>query len=664
MMICHFLALKVGLLRKSNKRLRLLLTAFFCPFMLWAQPEWKAAEVPLISNIKDTAFIVQLIEEADQLKATDQDSALNILGGTFRQSLQVRFTDGIVNSLVKIGNIYREQSRFAEALKIYKKALGYCDTLSPSKQYLTSVYANIGSVYNRQGQLQQAVGYYHQAAVFAERHGSLVPVEMVFANLSAIYGKMEQLGKANYYSDKAEALFRQREDKVWLGTLLNNKGVLRIQEQDTALAIAVFTEALQLGREFKLQEVQLVALNNLADIYLRKKQPEQALSLLEEAGALNNGHDPYLSLGLLFTRGQVYEAQKDLTRARALFEEVCLQGSVLQVQDMVMEAHERLADLYAVAGKPGKALAHYRAYMKLKDSLRGKEVARDINLLEVKYRTAEKDKALIRKELLINQQQRSMERQSILIITISIIALLILGLSFISYRHYRSKQGLFIRQQEISQLRAMIRGEEKERSRLARELHDGIGGMLASIKMNLGALKKSYPAFEGRDKLERISGMLQDTSSEVRKTAHNLMPDVLTKYSLQEALGRYCDQVSASHELQVELQFHGIFPVMEKSIELILYRMAQELIQNIIKHAQASYAAVQVMLYENRLSLTVEDNGAGFDIHAEHLGSGLDNLRYRVEGLQGTLSVSSTKDRGTTVHIQFDYEKLKFEQKV
>src|SRR5690606_4014938 len=193
--------------------------------------------------------------------------------------------------------------------------------------------------------------------------------------------------------------------------------------------------------------------------------------------------------------------------------------------------------------------------------------------------------------------------------------------------------------------------------RLARELHDGIGGMLTAMKMNLSTARRKAPELTLNPSLTELMHMLEDTSSEVRKTAHNLMPDVLVQHALPEALMIFCNHIHK--ELETELSCQGDFTQLDKATELMLYRMVQELMQNVLKHASATRASIELIIYEGKLLLTVEDNGIGFDANEENKGFGLQNLRYRVAALQGKISITSEKNSSTIVHLEFDLEKLK-----
>ena len=132
----------------------------------------------------------------------------------------------------------------------------------------------------------------------------------------------------------------------------------------------------------------------------------------------------------------------------------------------------------------------------------------------------------------------------------------------------------------------------------------------------------------------------------------------LLKHNLPKALEHFCYTISNTSETKIDLHVHNYEPLPDKSLELIIYRMIQELVQNIMKHAAATQAEIQIMMYEGKLNITVEDNGRGFDLNKEYSGIGLQNLRNRANTLKGYLSITSSPGRSTTVHMEFDIEKL------
>ena len=153
--------------------------------------------------------------------------------------------------------------------------------------------------------------------------------------------------------------------------------------------------------------------------------------------------------------------------------------------------------------------------------------------------------------------------------------------------------------------------------------------------------------------------MLQSTAIEVRKTAHNLMPDILLKYTLPEALHLYCEHIDTGDKLQINLQIYGALEELDKFLALSLYRIIQELVQNIIKHSKGTISEIQLRLDGEKLTVTVEDNGVGFKKNIVSDGLGLQNVRSRIEALQGFISIESAPGMGTTVYIELDLEKMK-----
>jgi len=637
----------------------ILLFLYALPHLASAQTIHLNIENNEVYKNKDTAYINQLILTSDQLIKSNPDSALILLQEAFNYSLPIRFTKGILSSLLKTGNIYRDKSFNPEALKVYNMALHYCDSFEGTQKYLASVYSNLGSLFNRSGDLKKAVNYYYIAAGYTDKYPSITSKEEIYINLSIAYERMGKPKLAFHYSNLAEKKVRQKKDYSTLMSLLNNKGVLYIETGKDDSAAAAFKEILKLAKPSSNSEIVLMALNNLGDINIRQNQPERAYAYLKEAQGRNNFENPYITAALMMSLGEVYYSQKKYDLSARIMEQVIPQAQLLHIPDLEMTAHQKLSDLYEKTKKNGFALRHFKEYVRLKDSISGKEVALNLNELEVKYKTAEMDKAILNKQFLIAKQQKILDQKSLWITGISSCALIILILSVIIHRNFKHKQSIRFHKLEINYLKNMMLTEDNERTRIARELHDGIGGMLGAVRMNLGALKKAHPDFAGNPKLEDIADMLQETAVDVRKTAHNLMPDMLMKNNLKEALTKYCDRINDNNELLLDIQFNFGEVKLGKTIELMIYRIIQELIQNIMKHANASKASIQIMHIDKKLSLLVEDNGKGFELDHQNSGTGIQNLKSRVKSFDGSLSVFSSIGKGTTVHIQFDWEKLK-----
>lgn len=235
--------------------------------------------------------------------------------------------------------------------------------------------------------------------------------------------------------------------------------------------------------------------------------------------------------------------------------------------------------------------------------------------------------------------------------------LAVLGILYRSYRHKQKlhNERLHNLQQEkaIELLQASIRGEEKERIRLAHELHDGVSSQLSVMKAYLLALQGSHPELAETDDFRQIMQTLNETAGDVRKTAHNLVPDALTQRGLAETARTFCEQIATGRNLRIEFEAYGNFRSLPDYLVLSIYRMIQELVHNILKHAHATHAIILLNRQNDRIHLTVEDNGVGMDpARAGSKGLGLKGLHAKVNALNGYVSLESSPGNGTTIYIE------------
>ena len=198
------------------------------------------------------------------------------------------------------------------------------------------------------------------------------------------------------------------------------------------------------------------------------------------------------------------------------------------------------------------------------------------------------------------------------------VAAIILIISLLVYRTYSQKQ--LLQQNKIQELEnekqllateAVLKGQESERARLARDLHDGLGGMLSGIKHSLNTMKGNMIMTENNvQSFERSIDMLDSSIREMRRVAHNLMPESLVKFGLDAALKDFCNDINNIGALKITYQSFGLEgKVIEQTISITIYRIVQELVNNIMKHAQARQAIVQVTTDAKQISITVEDDG-------------------------------------------------------
>ena len=240
---------------------------------------------------------------------------------------------------------------------------------------------------------------------------------------------------------------------------------------------------------------------------------------------------------------------------------------------------------------------------------------------------------------------------------------------YLAYRTIKSEQKVSRQQQEIHQqhiselekdrqlltVDAMLKGQEEERGRIAKDLHDGLGGMLSGVKFSFINMRENMalPA-ENLPGFERSIAMLDNTIAELRKVAHNLMPETLVRFGLEEALKDFCYTIQSSTGIQVIYQQFGVDRKLTARAEITIYRIVQELVNNILKYAEATRIIVQLTRDEVKTGITVEDDGKGFDVAIleEKRGAGFSNIKYRVNYFNGTLDINSQPGNGTSVNIE------------
>lgn len=206
---------------------------------------------------------------------------------------------------------------------------------------------------------------------------------------------------------------------------------------------------------------------------------------------------------------------------------------------------------------------------------------------------------------------------------------------------------------KILTLTALLQGQEEERGRLARDLHDGLGGLLSGTKLHLTQLNNKV---EGQTKqgLEKSINQIDGAVAELRKVAHNLMPDLLVNYGLKEALEEFAIRMS-NDTLDIHIEFLSYTGALSQEQQLLVYRIIQELVNNAIKHAEASQIIIQLVEEETDIVVTVEDDGKGFDINKIDLkkSAGFHNIQSRVQFMKGSLNVQAEENVGTSIEFTF-----------
>ncbi len=493
-----------------------------------------------------------------------------------------------------------------------------------------------------------------------------------YTKISAIYNELKQFEKALLYDKLSFSIFltqNNEESLAWTCVYVSGD-FISLNQLDSSLKY--LATAKPIIERLNNHRLNVQYYNKMGQISSQKKEYRTAIGYYEKAVAeakITNGKYQVLSnqrmIGISYVRlGEYATARKYLLMALP----AAITGKYGKEK---MEILQELATVEEKTNHPENAYNYLKQAVALRDSVNQENSKKAVAEIENKYQAAEKAKEIVQLNADKQIQSLSIKQKSTLnyILIGSLAALLIVV--FLGYRNFRHRQLLAKQQDELQQQRirelekdkqlvavdSLLKGQEEERSRLAKDLHDGLGGLLSGVKFSLSNMKDNLVITpDNMAVFERSLDMIDTSIKELRRVAHNMMPEMLTKFGLDEALKEYCNTINATRLIAINYQSHGMAVRIDKSAEIIIYRIIQELLNNTLKYAAATDAFVQLIREEGRLNIVVEDNGKGFDtaLLNNNKGAGLTNIRSRVDYLKGQLDIHSEPGKGTLVNIEFN----------
>lgn len=419
-----------------------------------------------------------------------------------------------------------------------------------------------------------------------------------------------------------------------------------------------------LGTKDKLQLYHTI----LSEYYIGSEEYELALENLKKAeGYLEQNPVQLNKLPLYMTFMDVYRAKGDHKKGLE-YANRCLELAEFYDNKVIeAEIYKERAYYQHKLGRNSAAFESLTNYVVISDTLNISELEKEINRLESEYQSEKKEREILQLKSendSVELQLAKKRSQNYFLVSVSLGLLVLAGLTFFGYRNFKKRDQL--KTAEINQLKyeqeskvygAMLDGQENERKRLAIDLHDGLAGRLSATRIKLEKLAQKSNGGKPEQDFKEAAKNIDDSLTELRGIAMNLMPETLFKYGLKNAIEDYCSSIgSGMEDVKFILQFYDSDAVLPDHISLTIYRIIQELINNAIKHSKATEVLVQYLIENNKINITVEDNGKGFSTKElkNNGGMGLNNLKTRVAYLNGEMDFDSTPNEGTNVHIVID----------
>jgi signal transduction histidine kinase/Flp pilus assembly protein TadD len=556
-------------------------------------------------------------------------NAKNLTDSRFRNQMNFK-------SLVGLAEVYNYMGDYVSALDYRLKGLKLIDSIQADASEHTSVYVSIANDFRHLNQRSKAIEYLEKAIEYIQDASDNIKLDYYY----------------EYYQDLLLNEQLQESEKM-------------LARYDSGVKYFALTPAQRLesaGIGHKLHgQYQLYHSGNF------NKAVSEFKKYLDHSIELDNKTHIAIAYNKL---GIAYDSLRQFNKAIEMYRhsfDICVAENII---DYGYKSAFSLAGNYEMTGDFKNAYHYSKFAYALKDTLDSREKLKELNFLEARYESSRKEKQIADLNLANTQQQLESLNKSRMLIIFGIGAfalLLLLGLLYINSRNRyllaKKEQKIneeqiktLEKQQEVLSMQGMISGQEAERTRIAKDLHDGLGGLFSTVKMYFSTLEHNEKDLRNNELFRKSFDMVDTAATEVRRIAHNMMPEVLLKMGLMNALTDLCNNITAGKKVSVSLQYNGMEQRLGQYTEIMLYRIVQELLNNIVKHANAGKALVQFIRDGERLSVTVEDDGNGFDTEEIAKGNniGMETVKSRVAYLEGKIQIDSEPGIGTTVMMDFN----------
>lgn len=552
-------------------------------------------------------FIGYPTQEEVQTGLAYADSAFAVLKNSQYLQLGIRALNNKGLMLINI-------NRFDEALKPLIRGLELSESITVVKAKnfaLQGLYLNIGKAYIGLEQWPLAAQYTRKAISIKG-----IPRFRMIAlnNLAAVFLESEVLDSTLYYAGKSLFL------------------------------------ADSLGDDYH----KLLNRVNMAEAYLKLERFDEAIPLIRENIRVSEAFEyPYgIAAGLnqeakyFAAKQELDSAMEALLRAEELVEQVA-------DKELMIDTWDNLEEVYVLRGNYKKAYDYQTKRVALRDSLLSAENTENFNRLLLRFETSEKEKKLVEQELELKESEASLAAKNVQIILISgglLLSILIAILVVFRTRQVQERklQSALIAEKEKG-LVAVLSATEEERKRISKDLHDGIGQKLTALRMGLLELSAQSEGAEKKRLLE-ITEDFSQSAEELRQISHQMMPKALMEQGLVQALEDLVESTFKYSKIKPHFEHFQLQDRYAEKLEVSLFRIAQELLNNALKHSDATEINLQLMELKKKLILIVEDNGRGLN-HKSTQGQGFYNIKSRLDVVKGVVNYEPGPQTGMLATI-------------
>jgi len=582
-----------------------------------------------------------------------------------------------------IGNVYYALVNFEEAIKYYYDAIDYYDKVN-AYDAKAQIYMNLGVINVHLKNFDIAKGFYEKALETYKKTNNKQGELLTKYNLVALLHGQKKYQEAIAIAEEVLPLAKKLQNKKIETTTLSTLASCYERINDFTKADYYFKQLFKTLEEYHEDEVLLVAYNNYAMFLSGQNQIDNAIQYQQKAISIAKGeitfkkylHSLYATLAAFYNEKKEYSLAFAYKDSQIIYKEYIINetsnNKILELQTkyetqqkenkiIVLSKSDSIKNLQILAqqaeinknlysiSQQKLALAEdsILLYTQNETILQNKL---DASLKEEKINTLKKEG--LEKQLTFQLQQSSEKQKkqilySLLIGTILVSTVVLFAL----YQRNKKKQAEEKATSQKILLASILDTEEKERSRIAKDLHDGIVQDLTAIKLDINSMIQQVPN-ELQQQLTKVLESVNTTSKEVREISYQMMPVTLRELGLINALTELLNRSLTKNNIHFDFNSFGINERLQEKIETTVYRICQELINNTIKHSKASNVSLLLQLKNNILQLTYEDDGIGFNSNTIKKGIGLNSLNSRIEMVKGSLEFDDAETNGTTAYIR------------
>lgn len=602
-----------------------------------------------VSSLKEKINISNAI--AAELRSVNADSAIALAERTLKLAEKENYEYGIGTSYLCLALAHGTKSRYEISNDYARKALAIAQKTENDSLKAYSL-TSIASYHYNKTNYDLALENAFAALKIFDKMKNATGILKTKVLMSQIYQLKNDLSKAEAILYETLSSFSKiKDNKVKISALHTLANVYGMEGK--------YKEALDLDSAgLRLCEIEnanfqkTMFYDNMANCFMFSNRYAEAkkyfllcLQIDSSFGNRKQMSDTYVNLGNLMLM------QKKYSDADMYLNHSILLADSAGYKQGKYAAYVLLSDLYKASDRYDLAFEALQQANALKGKIINESTEGKIAELETVYQTEKKEQ-----QLQLQQAQITKKNYLLWGLAASIALLVFAGISFYRKRQLQNKMNLqaeVMKQQDLA-TKAIIQAEENERKRIAADLHDGVGQMMSAAKMNLSAFESEAVFKDEAQKtsFENLISLVDESCKEIRNVSHQMMPNALLKSGLTSAIREFIDKID-NRIIKITLHAEGLQQRLDTNTETILYRVIQECVNNVIKHSGANKLDISLIKDADGVSVTIEDNGRGFDIadKKKFEGIGLKNINSRVTFLKGTVDFDSKPGRGTLVAI-------------